>query len=504
VCQLACLIGLTCHRAVDWTQLTDETLQAGVQTLDYGSVKYGQWLDSFGEANAKERLVEWLRQQENVADVTCTADGAVWYLCKNGISHGFILSVDTCAQTEGAAQPDQGGSLGAGPARAQGEVSEPDAGYHSAYLCAPLSWCFFAATATQDILARVPDYNPFPQSPVQVTTSLTIADLESLLKPGIRGLFLLDTHGETDPYHPGLYYLGIERRSLLEPVKYKEEREAGSVLLNAYGPFPLFQYAYFVSNKLLEHSIENQSPANPLHRSMVFLSACSSYVLADIFRNKGVAAFFGYDGYIRTSFAEQVATKFFACLADTFTVSQAFAQVKDMADPSEGSHLKSYWDDANLMLDSYLKFDLNGGSIRCMTSAAMQFGPTMEVCGLMSMLLPVPAVATFFPASPGHYVCGGPRMVALEYIDQLVSGRTYLADSGYVGTNCTIDVGSCGLNKGDIVSGTFSGTLGWWEEGHNAFRDPPDATVTFSNGVFKCVNNRSGGLEGHFPHFPEP
>jgi hypothetical protein len=41
-----------------------------------------------------------------------------------------------------------------------------------------------------------------------------------------------------------------------------------------------------------------------------------------------------------------------------------------------------------------------------------------------------------------------------------------------------------------VVSGTFSGTLGYWTMGQNPKEDPPSETMEIQNGFFKHVGLR--------------
>jgi hypothetical protein len=63
------------------------------------------------------------------------------------------------------------------------------------------------------------------------------------------------------------------------------------------------------------------------------------------------------------------------------------------------------------------------------------------------------------------------------------TGRYYYAQKNYLGVSGHIKIDRC---AGDIMTGSFSGTLGYWDwVTHNPYADPPEETVTFTKGIIK-------------------
>jgi hypothetical protein len=164
---------------------------------------------------------------------------------------------------------------------------------------------------------------------------------------------------------------------------------------------------------------------------------------------------------------------------DTFDVSQAFAVVRDWRDPRTGARLQLYADDSELLLDPYVTFKLNGTPTRCLlsraTSSVGYWTPT--VIGLVPPTSPTPELLVIL--SDDHR--------GVYYVTDNPDSKSYMARDRSVGTHYSINLSRFSTNQGDIVSGSFSGTLGWWAFGHNSDSVPPDETIDMAEGVFKVV-----------------
>jgi hypothetical protein len=71
---------------------------------------------------------------------------------------------------------------------------------------------------------------------------------------------------------------------------------------------------------------------------------------------------------------------------------------------------------------------------------------------------------------------------ALIVLVDMAGGGTYSVQQNCHGVSGTITVTRFDQDR---CEGTFSGTLGRWEPGHDPHEDPPDETIEVTDGIFK-------------------
>jgi len=84
-------------------------------------------------------------------------------------------------------------------------------------------------------------------------------------------------------------------------------------------------------------------------------------------------------------------------------------------------------------------------------------------------------------------------LVEDAFLNWLESGtsRAFIAKKDYLGVGGVITIGRY---DDDVISGSFSGTAGYWPIGSDPEQEPPSATVEIADGRFKYSGKRFSGL----------
>jgi hypothetical protein len=138
---------------------------------------------------------------------------------------------------------------------------------------------------------------------------------------------------------------------------------------------------------------------------------------------------------------------------------------------------------------------IRGDTVRTLMSPQAYRGSSSGVFGMMHWPGSSNADAQLtinFPGSgPGSFDCSTTDGAVIIW-SEVISGRSYSVQRGLVGVGGTIDVSR---SESDIMTGRFSGLLGWWDAGRNPNEDPPSDTVRLKDGVFKYTGKiQQGGF----------
>ena len=96
--------------------------------------------------------------------------------------------------------------------------------------------------------------------------------------------------------------------------------------------------------------------------------------------------------------------------------------------------------------------------------------------------MPVCSMTVQFPGTgPGVWNCAAQDDACMTVID-FGSGRYYFVKKDLVGVDGQIETIRY---DDDIISGTFSGTLGYWDYDMDPEVVPPASTISIEGGVFK-------------------
>jgi hypothetical protein len=226
-------------------------------------------------------------------------------------------------------------------------------------------------------------------------------------------------------------------------------------------------------------------------KSVVYACCCfSAYPngkLVSAFGSCGVDAFLGWTDAVGVNFAAVKHYSFFKQAADTCTIHEAYNTLGNVVDPKTGAELNLYILDS-MMIRSQLRMKKDGSDLRGYSVGVHEGSPTSIACFTGDDIRTIQyGVSVNIPGpQAGSYNCQTDEDAELLFTD-LYAAKAYIAKKKYVGVNGTIDVQGY---TADRVSGTFSGTLGYWTPGQNPEEDPPSETIELQNGFFKHMGLR--------------
>ena len=226
-------------------------------------------------------------------------------------------------------------------------------------------------------------------------------------------------------------------------------------------------------------------------KSVVFACCCwsgnSNGMMDDAFLSVGVDNYLGWTRAVSVSFANDVITDFFENATDTFTIEQAYDAIPVKTDPNTNAGLSLTH--SPMMIRSQMNMKKDGSDLHGYSVGVVVDDVTMVNCFAgQPRQLPEYGVTVHFPGSnTGSWNCQTDDD-ALIAITDLTSGQLFIIQKDYVGVNATIDVSTY---DEDIISGKFSGTLGYWTIMQNPEEDPPSMTISIQDGVFKHVGIRN-------------
>lgn len=227
-------------------------------------------------------------------------------------------------------------------------------------------------------------------------------------------------------------------------------------------------------------------------KSLVYICCCHSGLesgdMPRAFWEVGVDAYLGWSKQVKSLFAAQRQLYFFYNATDTCTVREAYYGIGQVTDPWKGAQLLHYSADS-VMIRSQMRFEKDGTSLRGYSiGVALAGGVTTVNCFAgQPKQQPEYGITVHFPdTGPGSWNCLSTEDAEILVTD-FRSGKYFIVKKDLVGVAGTIEAArydDC------VVSGTFSGTLGYWTMGQNPEEDPPSETFEIQNGFFKHVGLR--------------
>jgi hypothetical protein len=226
-------------------------------------------------------------------------------------------------------------------------------------------------------------------------------------------------------------------------------------------------------------------------KSLVYACCCYSGMqsgeMPEAFWSVGVDVYMGWSESVKALFAAQRQVLFFRNATDTCTINQSYYGIGDVTDPWKGAQLLCYQGDS-MMIRSQMRFSKDGTALHGYSvGVAMASGVTTVNCfASQPMQLPEYGITVHFPgASTGSFNCVAQDDAEIVVVS-FSSGRAWHVRKDYKGVTGSIEV-----QRYDdyVVSGTFSGTLGYWSS-HNPTEYPPDETIEIQNGIFKHLGLR--------------
>ena len=227
-----------------------------------------------------------------------------------------------------------------------------------------------------------------------------------------------------------------------------------------------------------------RSGSNPGNRSrsIVDISCCYSDILAGLFVDRGADVYFGWSEPVLDLFAADCETTLFNWLCDTCTAGEAYWALGSRTEP--GGATLCMVGDSNVMMRSTGRVKVNSENVKCYVVVARSYMDVTTVTANEGQGANRQFEVIWLGGTGTYDVVSGP----FSSIFWTVADKTYAVSTAYKGVTGTIAVERL---DGDVVTGRFSGVLGWWASGRTPQVDPPDETITVTDGFFKHSGSRA-------------
>lgn len=223
------------------------------------------------------------------------------------------------------------------------------------------------------------------------------------------------------------------------------------------------------------------------NKSLVFANCCYSAEsnMMNAFKVTNADIYLGWDKGVHPDFSGIMLKEFFKSATDTFTVLEAYQplwHVKDPEEPHAELNMDPCDDNSNLamMIRSNMNMTIDGTDVwGYQVGRTVAGGCTFMTCVSEPGQGSLYVISVSFPGvSTGSFDCT--TSDAAMSVFNASSGKVFIVDDGLAGVSGNIDVKRSNSN---IVSGTFSGTLGYWPQGETS--DFPSETLEIGEGFFK-------------------
>lgn len=475
-----------------------DTLIETIETLGEADSIYQSVYDSQGRAAAVDSTIAFLNSQALVSSAGMSPDSSVYVFYENGLL-GCVYNPDL--DTTALSIPESG-------LEKQVEHHIPSGGEATPMAVILLPFAHQFGSESELYVKTLLDYcfgGSIPETQVYMNGAVNVPLIKDWLKAG-PGVLFWSGHGARAPIEPGLneYWTTLVTgesygsKAMAEKVRDIYEQEAffqgvmrEIIIASHKSRFYLAVTPAFVSNNANFDVISgvNQN----CNKSLVFACCCSSadVDLADAFLNGGADAYLGWSKTVHTNFASNIHTSFFMLAAtDTCTIKEAYELVRYNVDPKSSAELVLDISDPLMMIRAQMNMakdgtDLHGYSVGVTVNS--HNGVTTVGCWTEPGLAGVCNVNVSFPGTgPRSFNCTIDEDAVITLMDAS-AGKMYMLQAGLVGVEGNINVKTY---SSDMLYGTFSGTLGYWEQGQNPSEDPPSETVNIQNGFIKHTGLR--------------
>ncbi len=225
------------------------------------------------------------------------------------------------------------------------------------------------------------------------------------------------------------------------------------------------------------------------NKSLAYISCCYGYLgMSDAFTQAGIDSYFGWTHEVNDNFAKNFDRFMFEQMTDTCTAGEAYGLAGSrfgFIDPSSAGKCKMEMKgDTDLMIESYLKLEIDGSFMEAVTKTVAideevvvgGYLGSLDASNAISYTLSWPAISR-----EGTWNCVTDEDASIIITD-MSTLKPFVVDHEYVGCSGTIKINRF---EGNLISIEFSGTLGYWSENKSPYNDPPDQTRVISNGIFK-------------------
>jgi hypothetical protein len=444
-----------------------------------------------GDAAAGQAAVASLEANPAVAASGISSDGTVWARFRHGLRVAIITQGRGVAPlARRAPEPDKDGGEATGAAVVMTPFAHRWGSANEDAVAGMIDTCFGASTSSRTV--RYSD------------GEVTIQRLSEVLSQG-PGVLLYSSHGCLVPVDASTEWTalltGQSASSVAMAQLMVDHYLAGATGVGLdwrvmaaveHGTLYLAVTPAFIA---AHASFDGLEGLNNGCKSLVYACCCNSGRLGcglqEAFINAGVDMYLGWSDTVSVGFAGDAQQRFFRQAIDTCTVDEAYNAMGSLDDPGSPARLMLYQAPAMepMMLRAQMQFTKDGTARRGYSvGVAVDDGVTMVSCVAgQAMQMPSWSVTVHMPGTgAGTWDCVGQEDAMIMLLD-FDSMQVYVVQQDQVGVDGTIEVSR---NDGDLISGTFSGTLGHWVDGQDPEVDPPASTVSIEGGVFKHVGMR--------------
>jgi hypothetical protein len=468
---------LTCDKPMDWTKFDSRSVEGSVVAVLAADSIYHE-LATSDRSEAALQTVAFLGTQECCADAGVTPDTTVWVWFRNGMvgiislpPAGVMLSAHEHRQAQAAAGEVPGPYIVLSPFRKYWDPGngEPDSDYSDELV-----------TLLEQTLG------PSAQVTKWYDDDVTVEKVRQAVSAGF---LYWCSHGERVPLPPDSTMV----TGLVLGEWWDAQTASGRILqLSAAG----YRFAgdtgssqpHFAIRTLEGEVYFDVLPGffsdfanfagqeiGARDRSIVYLSCCFGAGIKSAAMANGADAFFGWTDSPWSPEARTIDSTILTRICDSMTIGEALAGANRTSDQA----FLDFAGDADVMVRSKCSLVVAGAAQQFFLVVADR-GSTVTIAAQDATPSPGQVTMTF-PSGLGTYLLPQADDAMLVWYD-IPQGRYYMAGNDMQGVSGTITIDRL---DDAVISGTFSGTLGWWQTGHDPSQDPPDATTEVGSGWFK-------------------
>jgi hypothetical protein len=492
--------GLSCDQGpVDYGKFEQRTIEANLAVVDSAATIYHAQFAAGNIDAAAAQAQAFLLTQPGVDTAMISPDSTVWAFFTSGLLAGTgDVRRDTTGS--GAAGPEREPTVRASGGGETGEYTHYVLPHNT-----ELPGTQKAADAIRGIFERKLGWD---DDKMYKGGEVDLGLVLGLINPGTSVLFW-SGHGTVVPESATALY-GVSSLVLGKNYDTKKMAEATAKQYAGYlnpAPGQRRQVAVFEDEKTHKfyHVVMPEfirangdfdgAESLPINRTktIVYLSCCysSTYGLPSAFIDAGADVVYGYSREVSDGWSCSKDTAIFSALADTCMAKETY-YVGESRDPKTWAELGRFGDSL-VMLRALCRVKRGDDTLRAQFVQAVR---NSSGSGISALLYPEPSsdpaanVMISFPGDqPGLFNCTADENATIYWTDA-GTGRTYTVMKDFVGVNGTIDVGRC---RSDVMTGHFSGKLGWWDFGKDPEKEPPTDTIGLRDGIFKFTGKVGSG-----------
>ena len=495
---------------VNYDKFEERTIEANLAALDSARILYHAQLAAGNIDAAAEAAYQFLMTQPGVDTAKISADSTVWAFFTSGLLAGTGKLWRDTTGSGGAAMPHKPALWAA----SGGEV------FNNVHYMIPfpddLPGTQQEANVTIGILKQRLNWQSSDMhqgSSVDLETVLNLLkNCSSVLFWTGHGLLVAGRIGgsqDTPALLLGNVYHDLKsaRDAIIKYAGYAipgpgQVRQT-ALMESADGTFHIGILPGFISAHANFDGTEAM-PGYNYSKTVVLLSTCfSAYSatggtgpLIQAFRAAGADVVCGYTWAVHDDFACGADTSLMSKMADTCLAYEAFSAVGRKTDyaPIDGGTAEfKFYGDSMVMLQAMLQARKDGelyqvcADVTIVQSSITQIVSTLHAPGSFD---PAEYADVTFPGSSAGTFDVMTTDDAWIVWSHLGDQSQWLAEKGLQGVSGTIQIDSC---SGGNVFGSFSGTLGRWDAGHDPTQVPPDNVINITEGRIKHTGKLASG-----------